>query len=903
MHKCGKIILKKPGFQRLCLLLCSIFTFCLPAASQGQVIVPDTSSLPPAILPVSLRATDTLRQTTDSIAIATTDTSAAAALAASGIVLSPDALESPVTTFARDSAVVDLDTKFSYLYGTAKVTYQDLELNAASVRYNQATNTVTASPLRDSTGAISLKPTFQQGTENFDYDSLQYNFRSKRALVVNATSKYGEGFIHSELVKRNADQSIFGRDNIYTTCNLPHPHFGIHAGKIKVVPGKIAVSGAANLEIEDVPTPLYLPFGIFPITQKQRSGIKIPSYTIEQRRGLGLTNGGYYFHFNDYVDLLATGNVFTNGSYNLSLNSSYSNRYHYNGQVGFLYSYFKNGESYEPGSSLQKDFAFTWDHRKDPKSKPGVSFNTHVNVGTSTVYANNSYDVNKVLNNQFQSNITYSKAWAGKPYLLTIAALHNQNTQTRQVSVTLPQINFNISQFSPFQSKARIGPARWYEKITAAYAIDGILQTTFIDSTFSFNTLAFKDFQKGIHHSIPVSASYTALRFLNVNFGINYNEYWLTDRTFLYYNYLKSGIDTLNQQGFFATRDFNASAAVTTRIYGQLNFKSGKVAGIRHVLTPSVGLNYTPDFASAPFNYAYQAYNTSTATYEYRSPYLRSVVGVPGNNQFGNYASTLSFGLNNNLQMKTRSGKDSTATTKNISLIDGFSVNSNYNLAADSFNLGNIGATFRTSVLNILNVSANASFDAYTYDRQLGRRVPKYLVSNGGGLARFTNGNLSLGTTLNSALLAGQPATPVIQDNSGPDQSITRLLQNGQYNNYVDFAIPWNLNISYALTAQKNFRTEVLGGDTLLLSQNMQFAGDFNLTPRWKIGFSSGYNFDQKELTITSIDLYRDLHCWEMRLHAIPFGQLKSFNFSLNVKASVLQDLKLVRRRDYRDAL
>ena len=901
MSRCGKFILKTAGLYCCAMLVALFFTFVLTQKANAQAnATPDSSR----VTAFDLKRNDSLAgvSTPKDSATLAGDTSARSALEAKlGIRISKDALPDVVHATAIDSAVIGIATNLFQLYGDANLKYQETELNAGKVTYNQNTNLITAIPLYDSIQAdtAKVKPSFKQGTEKFTFDKLEYNFKSKRAIVRNARTQYGEGFVHSEQIKRNPDESIYGYKSAYTTCSLDTPHFSIRTKHMKMIPDRIIVSGAANLVIEGVPTPLYLPFGIFPITQSQRSGFQLPSYTLEERRGLGLTNLGYYFYLNDYVDLLVLTNIFSKGSYNVSLVSKYSDRYHYTGGLSFNYGYEKTGEDYEPNSIIQKSFALQWQHSTDPKARPGRTFNASVNIQKGNYYSRNSYNPNEIVQNIFSSNITYSKNWQGKPYSLTIAALHDQNTQTHQMNITLPSIAFYISQITPFQRKNPIGSPRWYEKITTSYSLSALAKTSFYDTAFRLNTLSLSDFRKGMKHSIPVSASYTVLRFVNLSFGVNYNEYWMDQQLYQYYNNNLGKIDTVLNQGFYSARDASATMQLSTRIYGLKTFKSGKIAGIRHVLTPSLGLNYTPDYAAAPFRYYYQTTTDASGYLQYRSPYEQSVVGEPGLGQHGFYASTINYGLNNNLQMKVRTKKDTANNTKNITLIDALSIAGNYNFAADSFKWSPVNLSFRTNILNMINISAGANFDPYKFDYQDGRRVDVLGIGNG-GFVRFNDANISLASSFHSKKKGSGGADSKVKKTD----EYTRLMSHNGYNDYIDFNIPWSLNVSYALTASKLYRPTSIGKDTVRFTENsIRLSGDFNLTPKWKVTFSSGYDVANKALTITSIDIYRDLHCWEMRLGTIPFGPNKSYNFTLNVKASVLQDLRLLRRRDYRDAV
>jgi hypothetical protein len=885
----GKFISKILSAYCFAWCLGLIFTFSLTNNGFAQTNGVDTqrNNANRRVRATRNRVSDTLATPKE---VATDTTSRASLAQKLGIRISKDALTAVVTAYARDSAIMDVRDNTSYLYGNTQVNYTDLQLNAGQVMYEQQRNKVVAAPSLSLTDTGSGKRgTFSQGNEKFSYDSVQYNFKSKRAIVRNTQTQYGEGFIHSEQIKRNGDQVIYGSRSLYTTCALDTPHFGILASKLKIVPGKVVVSGPANLFIEGVPTPLVLPCALFPVSARQKSGFVLPTYTVEQQRGLGLLNGGYYFYLNDRADLLMQTNIFTKGSYAVSGLTNYSNRYHYNGTLNLSYAYNKTGETFEPGATEQRDFMFNWRHTSDPKSVPGQSFNASVQVGTSSFYANNSLNPNQILQNQYQSNITYSKNWQSKPFGLTVSALHNQNTLTKRINVTLPSINFHVTQFNPFARKNSIG-THWYDKITSSYNVDAINQGTFFDSTFNLANISNRTFNSGIKHTIPVSANYTLLRYINFSANVSYNEYWFLERETIGYNDATRKIDTASRSGLFTVRDFSTSLNFSTRIYGMKLFKKGKLKGIRHVLTPNASLSYRPDFSESPFNYYYRTRLDTSSREVVQTPFLNSVIGLPPTGKSG----LISFGLNNNLQIKVRSAKDTTSGYKNVTLIDGFSINGSYNMMADSFRWSNVGVAFRTNVADKINISSSASYDPYAFNYNTGRRLPTTLIDNGTGALRFSRANLSLGSNFHGKTKSGA---------KGPTNSeeYARLVHNAGYGNYVDFNIPWSLNLSYSLDAAQvyNSRTK---RDSLQINHNLQFNGELQVSERWKVTFNSGYNFRDKQLTLTSIDVYRDLHCWAMHFQTFPFGPRKSFNFTLNVKATVLQDLKLQRRRDFRDS-
>ncbi len=813
-----------------------------------------------------------------------------------GIKISDDALDEVVNTSATDSAIMDLKTNNFSLFGEAKVEYEGKKLSAPIIEFNQNTNIAKAKipPSIDSPSKDNKAPLFEQGTEKVSYDSLQYNFKSQRAIIFNARTQYGEGYVISSQIKRNPDKSFFGYKNIYTTCALEHPHFGIRTNRIKIIPEQAIASGAANIEVEGIPTPLFFPFGFFPLNnESHRSGFIIPGYTVEQNRGLGFMKGGYYFHLNDYVDAQIQTDIFTKGSYAAYFTSNYINRYRYNGNLFLSYAYNKTGEEFDPNASIKKDFAIRWTHNKDAKSLPGVNFNANVNVQSGTYYSNNSFSTNQILQNQFQSNITYSKNWVGKPYSLTLSATHNQNTSTKQVSVTLPNATFFLNPRTPFARKNPIGASKWYEKITVGYTANMLNRLSFYDTAFVLSKVQFSDFQNGLKHSIPISANYNILRFITLSFNANYNEYWNSTKMYKQYNDILQKLDTTIDRGFDASRDFNGGLTLNTQIYGMKLFNKGKIKGFRHTLRPSVGLNYRPDFAKNPFDYYYQTRLDSSQRLTYLSPYEQSIIGMPPQGRTG----SVTFGLNNNLQMKVRNSKDTQSGFKNIVLLDALDFNTSYNLAADSFQWDYYRFSGRTNIANLFNINASAVFDPYNWDYNLNRRSQRTTLAAGTGWARLTTAQIGFGTSLRS-----KPKNSTENTKARNGEDYKNLMRNNGLNDYVDFNIPWSINLNYAFNLER--RPSVYSKkDSSIISQTVTMGGDINFSPRWKVAFNTGYNFVLKQITYSSIDIYRDLHCWEMRLSLIPFGYRKSFNFTLNVKAQVLQDLKLVRRRDFRDAV
>lgn len=870
--------MKQMYFKAWLLLFVSICCLWIPALAQNTLQAPQTGT-----------------QDTASTSAITTD---AAAEAKWGIKISRDALPSKVISNAQDSILLEAKTKKIYLYGDAKIEYEDLKLSSGVTLFDNNSKEVTAYPTYDTAGKKTSKQEFIQGEEQFNYDTLRYNFNSKRAVVRNARMQYGEGFIHSRQIKRNADESIYGWKSIYTTCNIPdHPHFAIRANKIKVIPNRMIVSGPANVEIQEIPTPVFLPFGLFPTSKTQKSGFILPSYTMENNRGLGLQRGGYFLMINPHVNTLIQMDIFSKGSFAFFNTTQYAKRYKYNGRLEVNYSNTVWGEEFELGGQKSTDFKIRWQHQMDNKARPGTNFSASVDVGTSNYNIINGMNANTVLNNQYNSSISYSKNWVGKPYSFSAALRHSQSTQTREVTVNLPDINFTLGQLTPFQRKNAVGTPKWYEKFTLSYSVDLSNRIRFYDSLI--NQINMGDFYNGIRHNVRAQANYQVLRYFTLSFNIPYTEYWNTKKEHI--DYLSATKDTTTQHGFYTAREFNTSVDMSTRIYGMFNFRRGPLKAIRHVIMPTIGMNYKPSFARDPFNYMYTQMDSTGRTYYY-SPFSGSPIGGPGN-----YTETgaITFSLNNTLQAKRRI-KDTVGDVNSdktlLNLIDGFSINGQYNLVADTNKLSDIAVNFRTLLFGKLNLSSNANFTPYKYAGN--QRTRHYLWDTDKKIAQLNTLNINMGITFDGSNKDRGTEKDTTDLGNEEDNDIYRnLMRNRGYEDYHDFNIPWNLSINGGLRIGR-IRGRNGAADSFIYSPNLTFNGGVNLTDRWKINVASGVDFmNMKKIRLgyTQLNIVRDLHCWQMSLNLVPFGQLRSFYFTLQVKASVLQDLKLTRRRAFQD--
>ncbi|MFM7217153.1 MAG: putative LPS assembly protein LptD [Bacteroidota bacterium] len=781
----------------------------------------------------------------------------------------------PIKYHATDSIRVEVDSQVVYLYGKARVDYDDLQLTADFIRIDMNRKEVSAEGLPDSTGALQGKPEFSQGAQEFKATSMRYNFESKKGKISYVITSEGDGYIHGETVKKDPENNFYIRNGQYTTCDQEHPHFSITSNKLKVIKDDKIVTGPAYLSIEDIPTPLAIPFGFFPNKQGRSSGIIFPGFGESAERGFYFQRLGYYFGFSDYFNLSLTTDLYTKGSYTIDLGSQYRSRYRFNGNLRLSYAYTAIGEKDLPDYSYRKDFHVSWSHSQDPKANPNHTFSANVNAGTSNYYQNTISSLNNYLSNTFQSSITYTQLFPDKPINLTLAMNHWQNTITNDIRITLPDVSFGVSRFNPFKRKVQSGRVRWYEKIGGSYTMRG---TNFIQTKDSllFRQQSLDQMQNGMQHSLPFSTSINLLKYITVSPSINYTERWYLKTTEYDWNNEQSKVDTITREGFKASRDYSISVGMLTRVYGMFQYRKGPVAAIRHVMTPSVSFSFRPDFSEARYGYYKQVQvDTSGRTSTY-SIFQNGVYGGPSAGKFG----ALNFSFDNNLEMKVRTKTDSGEVLKKIKLLESLRFNSSYNLIADSMKWSPVGFSGRTTFANKMIMTFGGTLDPYAYDEN-NRDYNRYLVDETGRLFRLTNANLAFNFSLagktNAEKLTPRQINEYVNDPAS----------------YVNFDIPYSLYVGYNMNYSKRGTAEAN------LNQSITFNGDLSLTPKWKIGFNSWYDVVDGEFTSFSTSIYRDLHCWEMRMNWIPFGGQESYSFQINVKSAMLQDLKLNKRKDF----
>lgn len=809
-------------------------------------------------------------------------------------------LDDPVITAARDSITYSMDGKKAFLYGEASVTYQDLKLEAAYIEFDMERKEVFAMGVPDSTGTVRGRPVFQEGGSKFEMDRIHYNFDTKRAKITGVVTEQSGGFMHSEVTKKMEDDVVNLQHGKYTTCDLDHPHFYIAISKGKMIPNKKIITGPAHLVIEDVPLPIFLPFGFFPNTKKRASGIIIPEYGEESRRGIFLRGGGFYFGLGDYFDEKLSADIFSKGSWALRSQTTYKLRYRFSGALNLEYSSNVFSEKGLPDYSKQTSYWIRWRHSQDPKAHPNSTFQANVNFGSSNHNRYNARSLNNVLSNTFNSSISYSKSWPGSPFSFSASLNHSQNTIDKSVNIGFPKVSFSMTRIYPFKRKKRSGKPSWYEKI-------GVSLNTTIDNRVQvkednlFKASVLDSLKNGAKHTIPVSTSFNLLKFVTVSPGVNYDEFWYTQTIEKHWDETarKVVVDTI--RGFKRGYQYATSVSMSTKIYGMFQFgKRSRIQAIRHVITPSVSLGYRPDFSSEQFGFYRTVQVDTTGRMQKYSIFEKGIYGGPG----GGKSGMINFALNNILEMKVLSPKDTANPVRKVKILEGLSIRASYNMLADSLNWSDIAVSGRTNLFNKVNINFSGAFSPYAIDSK-GYKYNRYELNESGKLARFIRGSLGVDFSLNSpkksSSSAGKNARmrPSVDNEPppgiNPDGSTFGESMGTHYGmDYVDFNLPWNVRFSYNLNYSKP-------GYESSLIQTLSFSGNVSLTPKWKIGISSGYDFKNRKLTTTTLNFFRDLHCWEMRLTVIPLGYYKSFSFRINVRAPMLQDLKFTKRDHYLD--
>ena len=827
-------------------------------------------------------------------------------------------LDAPVIYEASDSIVFTKEG-YAHLYGEGKVNYQNIELTSAVITMNMDSSTVYATGVTDTAGVETGSPIFKDGETPYESKIMRYNFKTKKGFINSIVTQQGEGYVTSEEGKKGANDEIYMRHGKYTTCdNHEHPHFYLKLSMAKVRPKKNVVFGPAQLVVEDVPLPIAVPFGFFPFNSSYSSGFIRPTYGDEMNRGFYLRDGGYYFAISDQMDLKVLGEVFTKGSWGLSAASNYNKRYKFSGSFNASYLVTKTGEKNMPDYSVSKDFRIQWSHRQDAKANPNSSFSASVNFATSS-YDRSSlsslYNPQQYSQNTKASSVSYSRNFPEIGLNISGAFNITQNTRDSSLSMTLPDVNISLNRIYPFKRKKSAGDERWYEKISLQYT------GSITNSISTKDNLLFKtpltQWENGMQHKIPVSATFNLFKYINIVPSFNYTERWYLRKVKQSYDASPTSRDHVKRDtinGFNRLYDYNLSLQMNTKLYGMYKplFMKSKELQIRHVFTPTVSYTYTPDFGKSRYGYydtyTYTDEDGEVRTVEY-SPYEGAVYGYPGKNMSQN----ISFSIDNNIEMKMKSDKDTTGCKK-ISLIDQLGASLSYDVANKKWS--DLSMNLRLKLTKSYTFNMNASFATYAYqfDENGNVVVGDRTEWSYGRFGRFQGYSGSFSYTLNNdtfkKLFGKKEEDKKNKDNKGKEENEdeeTEEETEEQNNNsnmrktekasvdsdgYLAFKLPWSVSLSYSYSIRED-RSKDINIKTMRypysLTHSLNVSGNFKIGSRWNMTYSTGYDFTSKEMSMTTLNITRDLHCFNMSCGLV-FGPFTSYNFSIRANSSMLTD-------------
>ena len=827
-------------------------------------------------------------------------------------------LDAPVIYEASDSIVFTKEG-YAHLYGEGKVNYQNIELTSAVITMNMDSSTVYATGVTDTAGVETGSPIFKDGETPYESKILRYNFKTKKGFINSIVTQQGEGYVTSEEGKKGANDEIYMRHGKYTTCdNHEHPHFYLKLSMAKVRPKKNVVFGPAQLVVEDVPLPIAVPFGFFPFNSSYSSGFIMPTYGDEMNRGFYLRDGGYYFAISDQMDLKVLGEIFTKGSWGLSAASNYNKRYKFSGSFNASYLVTKTGEKNMPDYSVSKDFRIQWSHRQDAKANPNSSFSASVNFATSS-YDRSSlsslYNPQQYSQNTKASSVSYSRNFPEIGLNISGAFNITQNTRDSSLSMTLPDVNISLNRIYPFKRKKSAGDERWYEKISLQYT------GSITNSISTKDNLLFKtpltQWENGMQHKIPVSATFNLFKYINIVPSFNYTERWYLRKVKQSYDASPTSRDHVKRDtinGFNRLYDYNLSLQMNTKLYGMYKplFMKSKELQIRHVFTPTVSYTYTPDFGKSRYGYydtyTYTDEDGEVRTVEY-SPYEGAVYGYPGKNMSQN----ISFSIDNNIEMKMKSDKDTTGYKK-ISLIDQLGASLSYDVANKKWS--DLSMNLRLKLTKSYTFNMNASFATYAYqfDENGNVVVGDRTEWSYGRFGRFQGYSGSFSYTLNNdtfkKLFGKKEEDEKNKDNKGKEENEdeeTEEETEEQNNNsnmrktekasvdsdgYLAFKLPWSVSLSYSYSIRED-RSKDINIKTMRypysLTHSLNVSGNFKIGSRWNMTYSTGYDFTSKEMSMTTLNITRDLHCFNMSCGLV-FGPFTSYNFSIRANSSMLTD-------------
>lgn len=800
--------------------------------------------------------------------------------------LADSGFSSKVEYFGEDSIILENATQKAYLYGNAWVKYEDIELQAAIIEVDFKRNLVVAKGVADTNNNMSGTPVFKEKGQEYKAGEMVYNFNTRKGIIRKANTQEGEGFVHGDKVKMSSENVFYIRDGKYTTCSLEHPHFYISAKKLKIINNDKIITGPANIVIEDVPTFLAIPFGFFPNRQERRSGIILPSYGNSPAQGFFLQNGGYYWAISENFDLTVQGDIYTNTSWALNGTMQYKKRYKHRGVLQVSYQNVKDGEPDTPIYTKLEDFFVTWNHNQDPKARPLSSFNASVRMGSSNYFQNNiNTSANDFIRNEFNSNVTFSKRFRNTPFTLSLNGSHSQNNQDTSISFVLPNVNLTMNRIFPLKRKIPVGKERFYERIGVTYntqfrnTLNAKTYEIFGPDTLSYDPQLLERMRNGFQHNINTNFS-VKLGPVAINPGFRWKDVWYLKTERDGWSNEDSTTFTSDVFGFQRFGEYDANASITTKLYGMYSFNKGRLKAIRHTITPSLTVNYTPDQSDLHPEWFYTVQVDTNGREQERSIFDGGIFGSPTDRE----SAVIGFNLQNIVESKRIARNDSTNTPVVGNILEAWNFTTSYDVFKDSNNLAPLRMDIRTSIKQKVNIRIQTTHDFYAEDS----REFQYAVN--GNPLRLTNLNFNVGVNLRA-----KPKSK-IQRNSEWEKARQEQeeMNSSLPETYFDFNVPWSLRINYSLRLTRS-------GETENVTNSLDVNGDINLTPNWKLTARTTYDFDLNKLGFTVLTVSRDLHCWQINFNVTPFGSRTNFTFDIMPKASILQDLKLTRRRSWYD--
>ena len=828
------------------------------------------------------------------------------------LIISKDSLDSPIDYAADDSGVLFIESRKFFLYGKANAKNKDVDLTANNIQYDQSSQLIKAFGGIDTSNNPLSKPTFVQGDQKSISDTIEFNLKTQRGLSKNSYYNEGEIFVNAQRVKKVDKDVAFAYKSRFTTCNLDTPHFAFVANKMKLINNKIAVSGPAHPEFEGVPIPIYIPFGIYPLNRGRHSGLLPAQFANNSGYGLGLEGLGYYKVINDNWDVTVRGNIYSYGGWTMTVSPEYYKRYRYRGSLYLEVQHAKvlnstNSSFQEDEFTKSQNYAIRWSHTQDSKAHPGTSFSANVNASSTPFNRYVADNPVRSFQNQLSSSISYSKTW--KNSNLTLSLTHNQNNNLHLQNIRFPTVSYTLNTLYPFEKKEQVGTPKWYEKLGISYNGQIFNQFSFYDTAFNFKHI-LDTLQWGAQHNIPISLSLPALGPFIVSPFISYGERWYGQESEIHYNRKDSTVDTIQHKGVYEMREVSFGASVNTRIFGAVQFPhSNGIVAIRHEIKPTVSFSYKPDLVSKWYDSIQVPIYIKDAKGIVTDSVLKMVAisRLGSNNLIGPYSQGrfggITFSLENLLEMKVKNKKDTSGDnpTKKVKLIDGLNFTTAYNILADSFRWSNVSVSYRSTFFQKVNVTGSASIDPYETD-QFGYRIDKLLWTRG-SIGRLTTASLALSTSTQSKKKDGKSDDQRLSEldqTLTPDEEAAALSYvRSNPAEFVDFDIPWSLNLSVTTNFSKTRLKPDYSGYFTDVTASINVNGDFSLTPKWKIGGSTYFDLRSRKIGLLTMYITREMHCWQLAINLTPVGITRSFSIVINPKSSMLRDLKINRTRSF----